>query len=84
MSIIKAIKKWWLSPSCCEVNGVASCQQGRQCPVRNGTHKPSGALMDIQEPAPPFRCHDADACALGQKPCPTPSECGCQPPKEEK
>jgi hypothetical protein len=24
-----------------------------------------------------LRCHDADACAFGQKPCPTPSICGC-------
>lgn len=25
-----------------------------------------------------FRCHDADACAFGQKPCPTPRACGCE------
>ena len=28
-----------------------------------------------------FRCHDADACAFGQKPCPTPRACGCKAPK---
>lgn len=28
----------------------------------------------------PFRCHDADACALGQQPCPMPSICGCTAP----
>ena len=27
-----------------------------------------------------FRCHDADACAFGQKPCPTPRACGCEAP----
>lgn len=27
-----------------------------------------------------FRCHDADACALGQLPCPTPAACGCSAP----
>lgn len=79
MSIFTAIKNWWSAPSCCEVNGVANCQQGRTCPVREGTHKPAGALMEIQEPAP-FRCHDADACALGQKPCPSPGACGIQAP----
>lgn len=24
-----------------------------------------------------LRCHDVDACAMGQKPCPTPKVCGC-------
>jgi len=28
-----------------------------------------------------FRCHDANACAMGQNPCPTPSICGCQAPE---
>lgn len=28
----------------------------------------------------PFRCHDADACAMGQSACPTPSICGCAAP----
>lgn len=27
-----------------------------------------------------FSCHDADACALGQLPCPTPDVCGCGAP----
>lgn len=40
----------FIAPSCCEVNGVASCQQGRSCPVRDGTHKPAEALHQIQEP----------------------------------
>lgn len=31
----------------------------------------------------PFRCHDADACALGQKPCPTPGACGAQPQAQQ-
>lgn len=26
------------------------------------------------------RCHDADACAMGQLPCPTPKFCGCAEP----
>lgn len=26
------------------------------------------------------RCHDADACAIGQLPCPTPKACGCAVP----
>lgn len=26
-----------------------------------------------------LRCHDADACAMGQLPCPTPEACGCAP-----
>lgn len=25
-----------------------------------------------------LRCHDADACAMGQQPCPTPKACGCE------
>lgn len=25
-----------------------------------------------------LRCHDADACAMGQRPCPTPKACGCE------
>lgn len=28
-----------------------------------------------------FRCHDADACAMGQIPCPTPFICGCAAPE---
>lgn len=31
----------------------------------------------------PFRCHDAEACALGQKPCPTPWACGLECPVKE-
>jgi len=30
----------------------------------------------------PFRCHDAQACQLGQSPCPTPACCGCAVTKE--
>ncbi|MCT9812456.1 hypothetical protein N0K08_17575 [Acidovorax sp. Be4] len=30
-------------------------------------------------PTPALRCHDAEACALGLKPCPTPVACGCAP-----
>lgn len=30
-----------------------------------------------QENTGGVRCHDADACAMGQKPCPTPRACGC-------
>lgn len=37
-------------PTCCEVNKVENCNQGRACPVRNGTHKPSDALINIEEP----------------------------------
>ncbi len=34
-------------PNCCNDN----CNQGRDCPVRAGTHKPVQALHQIQEPA---------------------------------
>lgn len=34
-------------PNCCNDN----CNQGRDCPVRAGTHKPAEALHQIQEPA---------------------------------
>lgn len=27
-----------------------------------------------------LRCHDAEACAMGQLPCPTPKACNCAPP----
>ena len=37
--------------TCCEVNGV-TCNQCRDCPVRNGTHKPAEAVLQIQEPSP--------------------------------
>lgn len=26
-----------------------------------------------------MRCHDPDACCAGQKACPTPKVCGCEP-----
>lgn len=26
-----------------------------------------------------MRCHDPDACCAGQKACPTPRACGCEP-----
>lgn len=36
--------------NCCTQN----CRQGRDCPVRLGTHKPQGALMKIDEPKPRY------------------------------
>lgn len=30
-----------------------------------------------------LRCHDPYACAMGQKPCPTPTECNCAPTGQE-
>jgi hypothetical protein len=37
-----------------------------------------GAVQHGQ-PAAGLRCHDANACAMGQQPCPTPAACGCAP-----
>lgn len=34
-----------------------------------------------QENTGGVRCHDADACAMGQLPCPTPKFCGCAEPE---
>lgn len=34
--------------TCCN----QECNQDRDCPVRNGTHKPAEAVLQIQEPAP--------------------------------
>lgn len=33
-------------PECCN----QGCRQGRDCPVRLGTHKPVEALIEIKEP----------------------------------
>lgn len=33
----------------------------------------------MTQPTPALRCHDPDACAMGQTPCPTPRACGCAP-----
>ena len=38
-----------------------------------------GLGLEIQGAAG-LRCHDADACAMGQQPCPTPAACGCAAP----
>ena len=36
-------------------------------------------LHQIAEPATAgLRCHDAEACLMGQRPCPTPRACGCE------
>lgn len=47
--VIKAIKDCVASKTCCEETG-ADCNQGRKCPVRDGTHKPAEAVHQIQEP----------------------------------
>lgn len=47
--VIKAIKDCVASKTCCEETGV-NCNQGRNCPVREGTHKPAEAVHQIQEP----------------------------------
>lgn len=48
--VIKTIKDCVASKTCCEETGV-DCNQGRACPVREGTHKPAEAAHQIQEPA---------------------------------
>lgn len=47
--VIKAIKDCVASKTCCEEAGV-DCNQGRYCPVREGTHKPAEAVHQIKEP----------------------------------
>lgn len=37
------------------------------------------AAFDAGQATAGVRCHDADACAMGQSPCPTPAACGCAP-----
>ena len=50
-------------PNCCNDN----CNQGRDCPVRAGTHKPAEALHQIQEPeADIWPCVNIDVDASGK------------------
>ena len=57
------------NPNCCNDN----CNQGRDCPVRAGTHKPAEALHQIQEPA---AVHDSD-CARHNAPAYPAGACDC-------
>ena len=49
MQSIRQSIKDFQEPTCCEVH-KSSCNQGRDCPVRAGTHKPAEAVLQIQEP----------------------------------
>lgn len=42
LSFWKQVLAVFNEPSCCETNGVSSCQQGRDCPTRK--------LYQIEEP----------------------------------
>ncbi len=50
----------------------------------NATRQPNypyqiKADKTMTQPTPALRCHDAEACALGQRPCPSPAACCCAP-----
>ena len=45
VGFFKRIFDAFIAPSCCETNGVSSCQQGRTCPARKSK------LYEIQEPS---------------------------------
>jgi hypothetical protein len=47
--IMQKVKQAFAQPSCCEVT-QANCNQGRNCPVAAGTHKPAQAVHQIAEP----------------------------------
>lgn len=50
--------------TCCEQTKV-NCNQGRDCQVRLGTHKPVEALIEIEEPKP--AAHEAITAVLTGK-----------------
>lgn len=52
--------------------------------TENATHQPNYPYQinrdkTMTQPTPALRCHDAEACALGQRPCPSPEACCCAP-----
>lgn len=49
LSAWKKVIQIFTEPTCCDVTDQ-DCRQGRDCPVRNGSHKPADAIQHIQEP----------------------------------
>lgn len=46
----------------------------------NATRQPNYPYqINEDKTTPALRCHDAEACALGQRACPSPAACGCAP-----